>query len=478
MPAALLLAALAAAPAPAPDRPNVLLIVADDLGFGDVSATRPYGGAADVRTPHVDSLFADGMTFANFRANCTVCSPTRAALMTGRFPASVGVPGVIRPWPEDNWGYPDPAVPFLPEYLKRAGYATALIGKWHLGGERHSGPGNAPGERGFDHFRGFRGGMLSDYVAHTRRFPDGSDRNVMTESGTAGTHATDLFGRWAGEFLFERRQRTDGGDPAPFFLTLAYNAPHTPIQPPPEWVDRVTDREPGFDPQRAKLLGLIEHMDHSIGEVLAAVEDYGFEENTLVIFTSDNGGLLRVGAHNGPHRGGKEDLYEGGLRVPCAVRWPDVVEPGSVSRVPATTMDLTPTILEACDAVPGPGDKGDDAVDYETAFADMHGDSLLGVLEGGGGGFPADRVLHFTRREGRPAAWAGKTGDAVIAGDWKLVQNRPFQARELFNLADDPGETTDLADANRPKLLELSQLMQDRQRLDGAVPWQAPTVAD
>ena len=471
MHAALLLAALAAAPEGAPDRPDVVFILADDLGFGDLSAMRPYGGAEDVRTPHIDSLFADGLAFTLFRANCTVCSPTRAALMTGRFPASVGVPGVVRPWPADNWGCPAEDRVFFPELLRDAGYRTALIGKWHLGGDEHNGSWNNPFDRGFDLHRGFRGGMLSDYVAHTRRFPGGIDRNVMTEPGTAGRHATDLFTDWAVDSLRQVRIDREGGDDRPFFLEIAYNAPHTPIQPPAEWVEKVTAREPGITPKRAKLVALVEHLDAGVGRVLAALDGAGLADDALVVFTSDNGGQLGAGGTNGPLRGGKGDLYDGGLRVPCAARWPGRIEPGTTTDVPATTMDWAPTLVAFGSAWTA-----------DESGADMHGVDLTDVLEGRGDDGVAellrDRALHFTRREGRPAEWAGKSSDAVIAGDWKLVQNRPFQPRELFHLAEDPGETTDLAAANRPKLLELSQLLLDRQRLDGAVPFQSPAVAD
>ena len=446
------------------DRPNVVFILADDLGFGDLSAMRQYGGAEDVQTPHIDSIFADGLTFTNFYANCTVCSPTRAALMTGRFPASVGVPGVIRPWPEDNWGYLSPDATLLPAYLKRAGYETALIGKWHLGGEPHNGAFNDPLRRGFDLFRGFRGGMLSDYVAHTRRFPDGSDRNVMTDESVAGTHATDLFSDWAVEYLNERAP-----DGSPFFLYLAYNAPHTPIQPPAEWVTTVKAREPGIAPKRAKLVALIEHMDAGVGRVLAALDGAGLRENTLVVFTSDNGGQLSAGANNGPFRGGKEDLYQGGLRVPCAVRWPGAVEPGATTDATALTMDWFPTLLNVS-RVRDYG--GRLSVPPDTDGIDLTGSMAQPDW------LPDDRPLHFTRREGRPNQWAGQASHAVIAGGWKLVQNRPFDQLELFHIAEDPGETTDLIDSQPAKAKELGRLLTDHTRRNGAVPWEAPVVAE
>ena len=437
-------------------RPNVLFILADDLGFGDLSVMRKYGGAADLRTPHIDSIFADGLTFTNFSANCTVCSPTRAALMTGRFPASVGVPGVVRPWPEDNWGYFSSDAPTLPALMKAADYDTALIGKWHLGGEPHNGAFNDPTDRGFDLFRGFRGGMLSDYYAHTRRFPDGSDRNAMTDESVAGTHATDVLSDWAVDYIHSRDDRRKN-----FFLYLAYNAPHTPIQPPPEWVDKVVAREPGIDPKRARLAALIEHMDAGVGRVLAALEDSGLADDTLVVFTSDNGGQLSAGANNGPYRGGKEDLYQGGLRAPCAVRWPGVVRPGTTADATALTMDWFPTLIEAAGGeVP----------------AGLDGVSLLPTLRGSDAPLP-DRPLHFTRREGRPNQWAGQASHAVIAGGWKLVQNRPFDPLELFHLAEDPGETTDLIREEPAKAKALGRLLTDHTRETGAVPWAAPALA-
>ena len=463
---ALALTLAAVQPAEAP-RPNVLFILADDLGFGDLSIQRQFGGAADVRTPHIDSIFEAGLTFRNFYANCTVCSPTRAALMTGRFPASVGVPGVIRPWPEDNWGYLSPDAPTLPEKLGGADYATALIGKWHLGGEPHNGPFNHPLRRGFDHFEGFLGGMLSDYVTHTRRFPDGSDRNMMrrgTETIDPPGHATDLLSDWAGDYLRERgaRRRSATAKREPFFLYLAYNAPHTPIQPPPEWVEKVKARQPGIGEKRAKLVALIEHMDAGVGRVLQALEESGRADDTLVVFTSDNGGHLHPGANNGPYRGGKEDLYEGGHRVPCGVRWPGVVAPGSRTDLTAMTMDWYATLLDLAGAeIP-------DGVDAA---------SLAPTLRGGGQP-PLRSTMHFTRREGRPLKWGGKTGDAVVHDGWKLVQNRPDAPLQLFHLTEDPHETTDLIDRRKEKARELAELMQTRIRRDGAVPWQAPAVAE
>lgn len=457
--AALALTLAAAQPADAaPDaapRPNVLFILADDLGFGDLSIQKPFGGAGDVRTPHIDSIFEDGLTFRNFYANCTVCSPTRAALMTGRFPSAVGVPGVIRPWPADNWGYLSPDAPTLPEKLSAADYRTALVGKWHLGGEPHNGVGNHPLKRGFQHFEGFLGGMLSDYLTHTRRYPGGENRNMMRRGEEVidpEGHATDLLSDWAADYL------TDAPADKPLFLYLAYNAPHTPIQPPAEWVERVKAREAGITDKRAQLVALIEHMDAGVGRVLAALEESGHAENTLVVFTSDNGGDIGPGATVGPYRGGKGDMYEGGHRVPCGVRWPGVVAPGTRTNLTAMTMDWCPTLLDAAGA---------------EFPAKLDAVSLLPTLRGESQPEPRS-VMHFTRREGRVLQWGGKPSDAVIVRGWKLVQNRPFEPLRLFHLAEDPYEENDLFRQRPDKAKELAQILLARIRRDGAVPWFAP----
>jgi len=308
-------------------KPNVLIILADDLGAGDLSCC----GGKDIRTPHVDSLFAAGMRMSNFYANCPVCSPTRAALLSGKYPENVGVPGVIRTHPNNSWGYLLPSATLLPALLKPAGYATAAVGKWHLGLKEP----NLPNLRGFDHFHGFLGDMMDDYNNHRRHginYMRLNDKEIDPKG-----HATDLFTQWACEYLAGRK-----GNDQPFLLYLAYNAPHTPIQPPPEHLQRVTDREKDITQKRAKLVALIEHMDDGIGKVLAALKAAGLEENTLVVFTSDNGGDLPPGAFNGPWRAGKGTLYEGGIRVPAAIRWPGQVQPGSQCDRTSLTMDVVP----------------------------------------------------------------------------------------------------------------------------------------
>jgi arylsulfatase A-like enzyme len=204
--------------------PNILVILTDDQGYHDVS----YYGTKDIKTPNIDQLASSGLRLDNFYANCPVCSPTRASLLTGRFPDHVGVPGVIRTFDKDNWGYLDPKSTLLPKELKKAGYATAMIGKWHLGFDSP----NLPNERGFDYFQGWLGDMMDDYWTHRRH-----DINYMRKNkeiiDPVG-HATDLFTQWVTSYFDERAKQKQ-----PFFVYLAYNAPHFPVQPPKEWLEKV-----------------------------------------------------------------------------------------------------------------------------------------------------------------------------------------------------------------------------------------------
>lgn len=426
-------------------KPNILVILTDDQGRGDYSAF----GTKDLRTPNMDRLFREGMTFENFFANSCVCSPTRAALLSGCFPDRVGVPGVIRAEsPESSWGWLSPGVKLLPQALASAGYHCAHIGKWHLGG---SAP-NLPNDRGFDSFQGFLGDMMDDYWTHRRKNVNymRHNREVIDPKG----HATDLFTDWACAYLEQRAQATQ-----PFFLYLAYNAPHNPIQPPAEWLAKVREREPNMDATRAKLVALIEHLDSGIGKVLAKLDSTGLAANTLVIFCSDNGGYLPAGANNGPWRGGKEQMYEGGLRVPGAARWPGVIAPGSRTDRITLTMDICATACAAA-GVPAP--------------TNIDGVSFLPTLRGEKEP-DTPRNFYFVRREGG-SAYQGKTIEALRQGDWKLLQNSPFAPLELYNLRADPKETTNVAGQNKAVFNQLSAALRRQIQRGGATPWQPPLV--
>lgn len=441
--ALLLLALTPAGRADAP-RPNFLVIYTDDHGYGDVSTY----GATDVRTPHIDSLAADGMLFTTMRANCTVCSPSRAALLTGRNQDRVGVPGVIRTQPENSWGYFDPAVPTLADELKKAGYHTAIVGKWHLGLESP----NTPNERGFDHFHGFLGDMMDSYTSHLRH-----GNNYLRLNGEViepQGHATELFSQWASDYLVSRAAKKD----EPFLLYLAYNAPHFPIEPPADWLAKVKAQAPGMEEKRAMNVAFVEHLDHYIGEVLKTLDESGLRENTVVVFTADNGGSLPHAQNNDPWRDGKQSHYEGGLRVPFMVRWPGQIEAGSKSDYAGQVFDLFPSFLELAGAT---------ATD-PTALDAV---SLVPVWKGEA--ITAPRELYFVRREGG-RAYGGRSYEALIRGDWKLLQNDPYIPLELYNLKNDPGETTDLA-AKAPKVFnELSAALAARIQRAGSTPWQKP----
>jgi arylsulfatase A-like enzyme len=443
------LAALAIAPATAfsadaPLRPNILLILADDLSHGDLSCT----GGTDVRTPNIDRIFRQGRTLTRFRTNSSVCSPTRAALLTGRYPDFVGVPGVIRTHADQNFGRLVPDAVLLPALLRPTGYATALVGKWHLG----LAPPDVPNARGFEVFHGWLGDMMDDYETHRRHGINYLRHNLETVDPHG--HATDLFTAWAIDFLHDRER-----DRRPFFLELAYNAPHAPIQPPADWLIRVRDRAPNLPDIRARRIALVEHMDDGIGRVLAALAEAGLDKDCLIIFTSDNGGPVEAGAINPGIRDSKGSMYEGGLRVPFAACWPGHIPADSSADLAAVSMDLFPTILEAA-GVERPND--------------IDGVSILPTLLGQDQ--KLKRPLFFMRREGGPGFWGGEN-EAVIDGDWKLVHNGPFRPLELFNLAVDPSESHDLA-ARQPKIRDrLARELQLHLQTAGAVPWQRPGPA-
>lgn len=423
-------------------QPNIVLILVDDLGYGDLGIY----GASDMQTPALDSLASSGLRFTQFYANSPVCSPTRASLLTGRYPPMAGVPGVIRTHAANNWGALSEDVTLLPAMLRRRGYHTAMVGKWHLG---LAAP-DRPIDRGFDHFEGFLGDMMDDYYTHLRHGLNYMRYNeeVIEPEG----HATDLFSDWAVRYIESRTVST-----APFFLYLAYNAPHTPIQPPDEWVEKVLAREDGIDEARARLVALIEHMDHGIGRVLRALDENGFTDDTLVFFVSDNGGQLNVAASNGPLRDGKQSVYEGGLRVPAIASWPGVIAEGATADAPLLTMDIYSTLVEVA-GVP------------LTHF--IEGQSFLPTLRGYVQDF-SDRLMFFSRREGG-LRYNGKTIEAVRHGPWKLLQNSPFAPLELYNLNEDPLESTDLA-ATEPEIFRsLAAALRGYIQESGRIPWQRP----
>lgn len=426
-------------------QPNFLVIMVDDLGYGDLSCY----GAPDLKTPHIDNIFAAGMRFDSFYANCPVCSPTRASFLTGLYPDNAGVPGVIRTPLDDrptSWGDLRNDVITLPAHLKTAGYDTALIGKWHLGLEAP----DRPQDVGFDFFHGFLGDMMDDYYEHLR-FGQNYMRRMEEVIKPVG-HATDLFTDWTLEYF-----KTRTGKDNPFFLFLSYNAPHTPIQPPQEWLEKVKKRENGIDEKRAALVALIEHLDQSVGRVIKGLKDDGFWEDTVVIFTSDNGGQGNVGARNLPLSGAKQDMWEGGIRVGTAVTWPGVINAASRQADHVSlTMDIYPTLAEIA-GLP---------VNH-----DIDGRSFLPVLRGEP--FEEEpRTLFWVRLEGN-MKYGGIPYHAVRRGDWKLLRNHPFESYQLFNLSTDPREQNPVPREKAPKVYaSLFNALMTHINQAGRQPWQ------
>ena len=424
--------------------PNIVIILVDDLGYGDLSCQ----GGKDIYTPNIDHLFEEGIRFRNFYANSTVCSPTRAALITGQYPDMVGVPGLVRTKQEENWGFLLPGVKTLPEMLKKSGYQTAIVGKWNLGLESP----NLPNDKGFDFFHGFLDDMMEDYWTHLRHGKNYMRLNEK-EVNPQG-HATDIFSDWAIDYIGNKAKRVK-----PFFLYLAYNAPHFPIQPPEEWLEKVKTREKNIEEKRAKNVALVEHLDYGIGRVIKALKETNQYENTIIIFSSDNGGLLSVAASNGDLRGGKQDMYEGGIKVPTCMVWKNKIKPGSETDVFGLTMDFYPTLCKIAGVDVGHKINGIDL--YPLISKEKQEDG--------------ERLVFFMRRDG----WdiGGLCYYAVRKGRYKLVQNRPFEELQLFDIKADPKEENPLGDSDK-KFRELRFDLSQHIRKAGAIPWERSAIGN
>lgn len=419
--------------------PNIICILVDDLGYGDLSC---QGYANDIQTPNIDNLLTNGVRFINLYSNSTVSSPSRAALLTGKYPDLVGVPGVIRTNPDNSWGYLSPDAILLPQVLKKQKYESALIGKWHLGLEHP----NTPNNRGFDFFHGFLGDMMDDYYTHLRHGHNYMrlNNNIIEPVG----HATDLFTDWAIEYI----QRSEKQN-TPFFMYLAYNAPHDPVQPPKEWLTKVMQREPNTSLIRAKLIAFIEHLDYNIGKLYTYLEKTEQLENTVIFFASDNGGVLSEGANNGNLKGGKQDMFEGGIRVPAGVYWKNKIKP-TVSDNFVMLFDFFPTICEIADA---------------NTTTNVDGISIYPLLKGEKQ-VTDNRIVFWMRREGGPK-YGGQIYYAARKANIKLVQNSPWDKYQFFDLQKDPNEMSPIVTQDkRCKDLNI-ELMKHIQK-SGAVKWQ------
>ena len=436
-----------------PAKPNVLLIVSDDQGYRDLGCF----GSGEVQTPHLDRLAAGGIRLTSFYVAWPACTPSRGALLTGRYPQRNGVYDMIRNEAPD-YGYQykpgeyeatferiggmDTREVLLPRVLKAAGYVSGIFGKWDLGVHRRY----LPLARGFDDFYGFVNTGI-DYYTHERYGVPSMYRNNSPTTVDKGTYCTDLFEREAVRFLKANRRK-------PFFLYVPFNAPHGASNLDPairggaQAPDRFKAMYPGLLAQvgteqrtrygktfavpnraarRLEFVGSVTAMDAAIGRLLDLLDEYGIADNTIVLFFSDNGG--GGSADNAPLRGRKGQMFEGGLRVPCIVRWPGKIPAGTASDEFLTSLEVVPTLCAATGAAPPEG-------------VALDGFDMLPVLQG------------KTKSPRTEMFWQRKLDKGARVGQWKWVESS--RGNGLFDLRHDLGERRDLS-GKRPEILKRVQ---------------------
>jgi len=427
-------------------RPNFVFFLADDLGWADVG----YNGSGFYDTPNLDRLAAEGMVFTDAYAASPVCSPTRASIMTGKYPARIGITDFIggfrfgRLVPPRNPTHMNLSEITLAEALAAAGYKNYFIGKWHLGGEDYW-----PDKQGFDrNIGGTAAGLpVHGYFApyHIKTLPEGSRGEYLTDRLTE-----------------EAVKCMESAGNAPFMVFLSHFAVHVPIEAKEEIREIYQEKASGLDPDRVRFArrdgrktrmvqdhpeyaAMLYSLDQSLGRVMSALERMGLADNTVIVFMSDNGGLSTAEGRptsNLPLRGGKGWLYEGGIREPMIIKWPGVTKPGSRRRTPVISTDFYPTMLEMAGLPPVP---------------DRHidGMSLVPLLRGEGG-LPRKAIFwhypHYSNQGGKPSA-------AVRSGEWKLIEFFETGRLELYNLEEDIGEKNDLASARPEKALEMKTML-------------------
>ncbi|NQT02523.1 MAG: sulfatase-like hydrolase/transferase [Planctomycetes bacterium] len=417
--------------------PNIILIMADDLGYGDVGSY----GCTDIRTPAIDSLAAEGVRFTTFYANAPECTPTRTALLTGRYQHRVGglecalgignvgrYDDAIRLRQTNDMGLPAEQTT-IARMLKNAGYATAICGKWHLGYERKF----FPLRHGFDYWFGPVGGAV-DYFHHCEYTGQPAlyqnDRTIKREG-----YLTDLITEEAVKFI--QRQPS-----SPFFLYVPYTSPHTPYQGPNDKKDKPVAQADYSKGSREIYTEMVEQMDEGIGKILRALQDKNVADNTLVIFMSDNGANNK--GNNSPYSGYKGNLFEGGIRVPCIVKWPSVLFEGTISNQPCITLDFSRSIVRAAGTKP-PKNRPFDGID------------ILRVIETKQ---PIQKRTLFWR-----AQRGERTRKAVRDGSMKYIRLRDGNdIREyLFDLEKDPAEKNNLLSEREKDVRKLKLLLEDWQ---------------
>jgi arylsulfatase A len=396
--------------AQAPRQPNVIFILVDDMGYADLSSY----GSKDIRTPHIDRLAKEGVKFTQAYSNGPVCTPTRAAFITGRYQQRVGLEWAFGP------GVKEPGLPVeetsIARMLKNKGYATALMGKWHLGYK----PEFSPNAHGFDEFFGILSGNV-DHYSHKENNGEHDLREQDKETFVEG-FLTDHIARRSVNFIKQQKDR-------PFFLYLAFNSVHWPFQR-PNHPEMVRTKDTWLDGTRADYIEMMQNIDSSVGQVLNTLDQQGIAKDTLVIFTSDNGGERL--SDMGPYFNTKGTLWEGGIHVPGLARWPAALPKGKVTNQAAITMDWTATILAAAGVQPD---------------RQLDGLNLLPILQG------------KQPEQERTLCWridrAGFRQQAIRSGKWKLVTQATSVGLLLFDLERDPGERRNLFYEQQDKVKEL-----------------------
>lgn len=459
---AILFVLLTATTAPAAP-PNVVFILVDDWGITDAGVL----GSDYFETPVIDRLAADSLLFTEAYASSPVCSPTRAAIMTGKSPARLDMTiwheAAVDGGPRDRRFRNAPAVANLPrdevtlaELFHAKGYYTAHIGKWHLGKA-----GWYPETQGYDLNVGgtYWGAPVSFFYPYRGHWSknDPEQRYVPTGPGTEGDYLTDRLTDHAVDMLHRQKN-------GPFFLSLWYHTVHTPIQGRPELVDRFTKKPRGQRHQHAEYAAMVASLDDNIGRILTTLDQLELAENTVVILTSDNGGVDFPSRKSGdqdptsnrPWRSGKGTLYEGGIRVPMMIRWPGQIRPGSRCSTPVISHDFLPTLIDGCKL-------------SETLAQNIDGRNLMPLLAE-----PDESLGRNTLYWHYPHYYPRMTpGSAIRSGQWKLIHYYEDDRMELYNLQDDPGESRNLATDRPQRVRDLRQQLDLWRTKTGA---NAPTI--
>lgn len=455
------------------EKPNIILFLADDLGYGDIGVY----GCKDIRTPNIDRLAAEGAKFTSFYANGSLCSPTRTALLSGRYQHRVGGmesaigAGNVGRYDEAAWlverkelGLP-PDMSTLPRELKKAGYNTAIVGKWHLGYEEKFRPHNhffdysfGPIGIGAEHFYHVEQGKV--HIEDSANF---TGFHTLAKNGKEefreGYYSTHLFTDEAKTWLNKQDKNT------PFFLYVPYSVPHSPYQGPNDYADTPFNRQEWETRNRTRetYSNMVEEMDKGIGEILAVLERKNLDENTIVVFFSDNGGTKT--ANNGIYRGNKGLVYEGGIRVPCVVKWPEMIAHHTESEQVTISFDITLSLLHYA---------GVNVADLK-----LDGYNMLA------------HVIEYKPDFNRTLFWRKKRGSQVLKavrdGNMKMVieyQNGVQISKELFNLADDPTESNNLLKTHKALVESLDKKLAQwevevrAERLAGFTPKPPKTTAN